>query len=104
LPTRLLKSSNFITNWFFGTTSKFDKQLLKQILIDTDTTFLKWAIDKVARWTNKTQTKNLLHIHGTNDRILPLSFVNCNLTIKNGGHFMTLNKADEINNILRQHL
>ncbi len=104
LPTRLLKSSNFITNWFFGTTSTFDKQLLKQILIDTDPTFLKWAIDKVTRWTNKTQTKNLFHIHGTSDRILPFKFVNCNLTIKNGGHLMTLNKADELNNVLRQHL
>src|SRR6476661_9684487 len=33
LPTRVLKNSNFLTNWFFGTTSKFDSQLLKQILI-----------------------------------------------------------------------
>ena len=31
LPTSLLKKSNFITNWFFGTNSTFDKQLLKQI-------------------------------------------------------------------------
>jgi len=104
LPTRLLKSSNFITNWFFGTSSTFDKQLLKQILIDTDPTFLKWAIDKVARWTNQTQTKKLFHIHGTSDRILPLSFVKCNSTIKNGGHLMTLNKADELNQILRQQI
>jgi pimeloyl-ACP methyl ester carboxylesterase len=104
LPTRILKSSNFITNWFFGTSSTFDKQLLKQILIDTDTTFLKWAIDKVARWTNQTQTKNLFHIHGTSDRILPFKFVNCNSTIKKGGHLMTLNRADELNNILRQQL
>lgn len=104
LPTRPLKSSNFITNWFFGTSSTFDKQLLKQILIDTDPTFLKWSIDKVARWTNQTQTKNLFHIHGTSDRILPLSFVKCNLAIKNGGHLMTLNKADELNSILKQQL
>jgi pimeloyl-ACP methyl ester carboxylesterase len=104
LPTSLLKSSNFITNWFFGTSSTFDKQLLKQILIDTDPTFLKWAIDKVALWKNQTQTKNLFHIHGTSDRILPLSFVKCNSTINNGGHLMTLNKADELNSILRQQL
>lgn len=104
LPTRLLKSSNFVTNWFFGTSSTFDKQLLKQILMDTDPTFLKWAIDKVARWTNQTQTKNLFHIHGTSDRILPLSFLKCNYTIKNGGHLMTLNKADELNQILRQQI
>lgn len=104
LPTKLLKNSNFITNWFFGTSSTFDKQLLKQILIDTDPIFLKWAIDKVARWTNQTQTENIFHIHGTSDRILPLNFVKSNLTIKKGGHLMTLNKADEINNILIQQL
>ncbi|MBK6330530.1 MAG: alpha/beta hydrolase [Bacteroidetes bacterium] len=104
LPTRLLKSSNFITNWFFGTSSTFDKQLLKQILIDTDPTFLKWAIDKVTRWTNQTQTKNIFHIHGASDKILPLCFIKCNSTIKNGGHLMTLNKADELNCILQQQL
>ena len=104
LPTGLLKSSNFITNWFFGTTSTFDKQLLKQILIDTDPTFLKWAIDKISRWTNQTETKNIFHIHGKSDKILPLSYVKCNTTIKNGGHLMTLNKSDEINIILKKHL
>jgi pimeloyl-ACP methyl ester carboxylesterase len=104
LPLRLLKSSNLIKNWFFGTSSMFEKQLLKQILMDTDPTFLWWAIDKVARWTNQTQTKNLFHIHGTSDRILPLSFVKCNTIIKNGGHLMTLNKADELNQILRQQI
>jgi len=104
LPTRLLKSSNFITNWFFGTSSTFDKQLLKQILIDTDPTFLKWAIDKVARWTNQTQTQNIFHIHGTSDRILPFKFVNCCSTIKSGGHLMTINRTGELNNILRQQL
>lgn len=103
-PTKILKNSNFITNWFFGTTSLYDKQLLKQILIDTDPTFLKWAIDKVALWKNQTQTKNIYQVHGTNDRILPFKFINCNSTIKNGGHLMTLDKADELNIILRQQI
>ncbi len=101
LPTQLLKNSNFITNWFFATSSTIDKQLLKQIIVDTDPTFLKWAIDKVARWTNQTKLKNIFHIHGTSDKILPLSFVKCNTTIKNGGHLMTLNKSEELNQILR---
>ena len=104
LPTRLLKSSNFMTNWFFGTSSTFDKQLLRQILIDTDPTFLKWAIDKVVTWTNRTQTENVFHIHGTSDKILPVNFVNCNLKIKDGGHLMTLNKADELNKILQEQI
>jgi pimeloyl-ACP methyl ester carboxylesterase len=104
LPIRFLKNFNFITDWLFGTNSMYDRQLLKQILTDTDPVFLKWAIDKVACWKNQTETKNIFHIHGTNDKVLPLNFVNCNQTIKNGGHFMVLSKADELNKILRQQL
>ena len=101
LPARLLKSSNFITHWFFGTSSEFDRKLLKQILKDTDTTFLKWAIGKIVLWKNLASPKNIFHIHGTSDRILPLNFIKCNVNIENGGHLMTLNKADELNQILK---
>jgi len=102
LPTSLLKSSNFITNWFFGAKTMFDRQLLKRILIDTDPIFLRWAIDKVARWTNQAKIKNVYHIHGTSDKILPLSFVHCDMKIKDGSHLMTLNKSDELTKALRQ--
>lgn len=104
LPTGLLRNANFITNWLFGTSSTLEKQLLKQILHDTDPTFLKWAIDKATRWTNQTQTKNAFHIHGARDKILPVRFIRCDATIKKGGHLMILNKGDELRKILQQHL
>lgn len=104
LPSRLLKRSNFLSNWFFGITSPSDKQLLLQILADTDPAFLKWAIDKVAKWNNEIYAKNIFHIHGTNDKILPFEFVTCDHKIENGGHLMTLNKADELNKILREQI
>ena len=88
----------------FGASSDTEKQLLKQILINTDPTFLKWAIDKIVYWTNLSITKNLIQIHGSNDKILPSTFVNCNLIIKNGGHLMVLNKADELNRLLQKLL
>lgn len=104
LPSRLLKSSNFITNWFFGAHSTFDKKLLRQILLETDSLFLKWAIDKIVRWKNETIPSNVFHIHGTKDKILPLRYVVCNISIQNGGHFMILNNADEVNGHLHQYL
>ncbi len=104
LPLRMLKSSNFITNWFFGTSTLFDKQLLKLILNDIDPIFLKWAIDKIVCWSNITPIQNLFHIHGTKDRILPHKFLNCDYKIENGGHLMTLNKSKELDKILRQQL
>lgn len=104
VPAGLLKRSSSITNWFFGARSDFEKKLLKQILEDTDPVFLNWAIDKIVRWSNQTPVKNIFHLHGTSDRILPVAFVNCDITIKKGGHFMTLNKVAEINNILQKQL
>ena len=104
LPTALLKSSNIITNWFFGANSISDKMLLKQILIDTDPAFLKWAIDRTVTWTNLTTPRKIVHIHGTSDRILPLRFVTSNMSINKGGHLVTLNKAHELNEVLREQL
>lgn len=104
LPIGLLKESNFITDWFFGTSSTFDKQLLKQILNDTDPEFLKWAIDKIVNWKNQTLPNYFKHIHGTADRILPGRFVTFDIEVKNGGHLMTLNKSEELTEIIRRQL
>jgi len=104
MPAALLKHANFITYWSFGAVSPAEKRLLKQILSDTDPTFLKWAIDKIVSWSNTTKLNNLIHIHGTDDRILPYKFVTCDLTIKNGGHLMTINRHEEITLMLRSML
>jgi pimeloyl-ACP methyl ester carboxylesterase len=104
LSAKLLKSSNFLTNWFFGARTRFDKQILKEILIDTDSVFLKWAIDKIVKWSNKTLPANIFHIHGTSDRILPIKFVNFDVEINNGGHLMTLIKPQQLNDILKAEI
>ena len=104
LPARLLKRSNYIINWMFGASSKFDKQLLSQVLVDTDPIFLKWAIDKIVRWKNQIQPPVFFHIHGMSDRIFPARFIRSNATIKHGGHLMLLNHSEEINKILIQQI
>lgn len=104
LPAKLLKSSNFAVNYFFGAKSAFDKQLLKQILHDTDSDFLKWSINAIVNWNNRTPISNLIHIHGTKDKILPIGFVDCNVKVKGGGHLMTLNQSEKLNSVLRELL
>jgi pimeloyl-ACP methyl ester carboxylesterase len=104
LPVKLMKMPNFFSFWFFGTENKNDKKILREILKDTDENFLQWAIDKIVHWENKTEHQNLVHIHGDADRILPLKFVNCDIKIKNGGHFMTLNKSEALMEIVKSEL
>jgi pimeloyl-ACP methyl ester carboxylesterase len=101
IPSNFFKNTNIITNWLFGTVTPFDQQLLKEILSDTNPRFFSWALDQIIQWKNQTIPKNLVHIHGTGDRILPIRFSGSDIVVKNGGHFMTLNKSDEINRILR---
>ena len=102
VPTYLLKTTNFITNWLFGVTTSTEKLLLKNIIKDTDPTFLKWAINQIVNWKNLTVPQNCIHIHGTNDRILPSKHLKVDYTIKNGSHFMTVNKAKEIEVIIKK--
>ena len=104
LPSKLLKIPNVLSYWFFGIQKKTDKIILKEILKDTNEEFLKWAIDKIVTWKNTVKHNNLVHIHGTQDRILPIKNINYDLKVENGGHFMTLNKAVELTKIVRNEL
>lgn len=102
IPSFILKSANFISYSLFGVHFKEDKILFKSILNDTNIHFLKWAMTAITHWKNEELNKNIIHIHGSKDKILPLGNIDfVNFSIKNGGHLMVLNKANEINLILK---
>jgi len=104
VPIKFFRSLDFLTNWFFGVKTSVERQLLKQILSETDSKFFKWAIDKIVHWQNFTLPKNCIHIHGTSDRILPIRFITCDVKVDNGGHLMVLTHSKELNKILRHIL
>ena len=100
IPSSILKSANFLTYWFFGAENKDQKNLLKKILVDTDSKFLKWAISKIITWNNNMNPENLLHLHGLKDKILPISCIKADYEIKNGGHLMVYVQHKEVSEIL----
>ncbi|RZK01492.1 MAG: alpha/beta hydrolase [Flavobacterium sp.] len=104
IPTPLMKQANFFSFWLFGIKTKEDKKLLTAILNDTDPKFLKWAINAIVNWKNTSQSNNIKHIHGSADKILPMKYVNYDIEVEGGGHFMTINKSKELNQILNNLL
>ena len=104
IPFALLKSSNFFSHWLFGIYSKYEKKLFKNILKDTDKHFMKWAINEIVCWQNTEVPVNYIHIHGTKDRILPFRNCKTDYLIENGGHFMTVNKAKKIEQIIKNEI
>lgn len=90
-----------ITNWFFGVEDKSEKELLKTILKETDPEFSIWAVNEIANWKNEHIPESYVHIHGDMDRVIPIKNVKTDFIIKNGGHFMIINKSKEISVIIK---
>ena len=81
-----MKSANFITYWLFGVSTFEDKKLLNSILKDTNIHFLKWALTVISTWKIETMNNEIIHIHGDNDKILPLKNIHSvDFKIENGG-------------------
>jgi len=104
IPASLIRRPNFIVNRLFGAVSGADKQLLGEILEDTDIRFFRWAMDNMVSWNNQTVPAHLIHIHGTDDKIIPYADLKANYSIEGGGHLMILNKADTISRIILDFL
>ena len=101
-PQSVSKKIMLQSTWLLGGKTIKEKLLLKQVIKDTDMNFVKWAIGAIMHWGNKTVPGNLIHIHGTEDKVLPYRYVKADYTLKNGTHVMTLDKHEELSSLLRQ--
>ncbi|MDQ8004215.1 MAG: alpha/beta hydrolase [Pedobacter sp.] len=102
IPYSILKKDHVLNRWLFGVIRKNDRDLFQKVLADTDIDFLKWAINVVVNWNNMQLHQNLFHIHGTNDKILPINKSGNVIAIQNGGHLMVLDKAKQVSEVLHQ--
>lgn len=93
-----------IGGWLFGATGKVERQLLKEIIHDTDETFFRWAWHRVASWRNTVVNDHTLHLHGNKDHMLPIRYVKPDYVIDGGTHLMVLSKSEEISAILQKAL
>ena len=104
IPISFFKSVNFLTYFVFGAKNIFEKILLKDIVKNTDKSFLKWALHQIINWKNENYSKDIIHIHGNRDLILPHYFVKYDYLIDGGTHFMTLNHSEKIKQIILENL
>lgn len=96
IRARFLVKANKMTNKIFSVRSSEDKKIISSMMAASDVVFLNWAIDKIVHLKNEVVHKNLTHIHGSADRILPIRFVQADIVIKGGTHLMIMNKAAEV--------
>jgi pimeloyl-ACP methyl ester carboxylesterase len=101
LPDKLFDPQRNIAKFIFGASNKV---LLNSILEDTDLSFAKWAINELVNWNNLDRIENVVRIHGTNDKLIPWSGSGKVELIDNGEHFMIVDRADEISEIINKKI
>ena len=98
LPPQLLPKLPALASWFFGVKTTRDRQLLTQILRDTDPGFTRWAIARLLQWPGRPEVP-AIRIHGTDDRLLPHGAARSQYPLP-GGHLIIISRAAEISRIL----
>lgn len=100
IPKKLLKPNVRIAAYLFGTKRK---KLLKAIIDDTEVNFLKWGIYAITTWKKPESNSEIIRIHGTKDKVISAKGQKTYL-VKNGGHFMIVDMADEVSRIINEEL
>lgn len=85
---------------FFGLTSSWEKDLLHQITLDTDQKFLQWAVRQIHSWKGSYSKNEITHIHGTDDKLFPVGRIKNYIPVKDGGHFIIVNRAKEVSQLI----
>lgn len=103
LHSNRIKNSagGFVLN-VLGAKGAEQKKLQLQIMKDSDPAFTRWAMGAIVNWNNTVVPKNIIHIHGTADKLLPYRYVKADYAIKDGEHVMIMDRAEEVSQLLKQ--
>ena len=103
-PMRSFKILEPIQNLFLGITDPDEKQMVRDYRKNSPTKYNDWAINQIVNWSNNWQPAKLYHIHGDKDNTFPIKYVVPTHIVKGGGHFMIMNRADEVSANIREIL
>jgi pimeloyl-ACP methyl ester carboxylesterase len=82
----------------FGVRSREHRQLFADMLRQTAPSFVRWATRAILTWPGIDELPvPIRHIHGEDDRIIPLRCVKPDVVVKRAGHMLNVTHAAEVN-------
>ena len=103
-PMRSFKLMEPIQNRNLGISSKEEIELVRSYRRNAPQPYMNWAINQVLNWRNDWAPSRIYHVHGDADRLFPIAKIRATHVIKGGGHFMIMNRADEVSAALKEIL
>jgi pimeloyl-ACP methyl ester carboxylesterase len=97
---RTSKFAEAMQNLFLGITTPEEKAVVAVSRRKDNKAYIHWAVNQVINWKNDWQHQSTFHIHGDADRMFPIKRVKATYIIKRAGHFMIMNRADEVSSCI----
>lgn len=102
IPARRISNMENFSKFGFGKSLKKKTELYNKYLEIKDEKYLNWAIFNLLHWNSNNSVNNIFHIHGSEDEIFPIKYIENCIEIKGGSHAMIITKAKRINRILKE--
>lgn len=103
-PTVVVENFEEYARYFLGKSLKKKAELYQKYLSVRSKKYLKWAIYSIIKWEQIKPVENIVHIHGTKDKVFPIKNIKNSIEIKGGTHVMILTKAKKISKIIDEIL
>ncbi len=103
-PLRSFRLFEPIQNYNLGIENAEEKKLVREYRRNISQRYTNWAVNEILSWKNTWLPGNLYHIHGSKDHMFPLRNIHADFIIKGAGHFMVMNRAEKVNDVLLQIL
>ena len=103
IPVNFFKAAT-VLNRVVGAGTAEDKAIIYHYIKNASPDFIRWSLDAIVNWNQRERLPGIIHLHGSDDHLLPLKYTHPDYIIKDGGHLMVFNKANEVNRILQQVL
>ncbi len=88
----------------FGTREPAAVDMLVRMIRSIDPSFYKCGLKAFMGWQNESVPATVLHIHGSRDRLLPPRYVQPEILIPDGGHFIIYTHGNEITTLIVQEV
>jgi hypothetical protein len=104
LSDKFYIQGSYLMRGQFGVTGKEQTERFMEMLRAAPHHYFGGAIACILKWKNEIVPDNVIQIHGTKDKILPVRRIKCDYRIEGGSHYMIVNRGREISEIINKEL
>ncbi|UTN04412.1 alpha/beta hydrolase [Flavobacterium bizetiae] len=97
IPMKLILNIENLAKYSFGEKVNKRIKLYEKFLAVRDLKYLQWAVESVILWDRSEIDTKVVHIHGDQDDVFPIKYINSCIVVKGGTHIMILNKYKWLN-------